>query len=145
MKILSIFAIIWASMIAFSFVEAYVEGRNAGDKGKLGPRVMIGRYNLTAYHFWLFYVMFPLLMILPFVVFHWDAKLFGVVMSAFCTGVIIEDFMWYVINPVVKVKELWSDFSNYYPWIKLAGKKIIPVVYIGYGTLATLFWFFLWR
>ncbi|MBI5037106.1 MAG: hypothetical protein HZC01_00135 [Candidatus Kerfeldbacteria bacterium] len=141
---LLIFAWIWAAMIATAFWEAYVEGRNAWDKGKLGWKITFGKYSLTGYHFFLFYVMWPLLLTLPFIMFGWDTRKFGIVVSAFTSGSVIEDFMWYVVNPVVKVSELNTDFANYYPRVRL-GKIRIPLYYfIGIG-LAILSWYFLWR
>ena len=76
---------------------------------------------------------------------HWDPRLFGILLSAYCTGVIIEDFMWYVVNPSVKFMELWTPFSDYYPWIRIAGRKVFPLIYLSYGLLAAFSWYILWR
>ena len=145
MKILLIFIWIYGAMIATAFWEAYVEGRNAWDRGKLGWKLKIGKYTvLTAYHFSIFGVMWPLLLTLPFIIFYWDTKMFGVVLSAFFSGTVIEDFTWYLVNPVVKVSELSTDFANYYPRVSI-GKYKIPLNYfIGIG-LALLSWLFFWK
>src|SRR5438874_1066121 len=125
------FALIWGALIATGFGEAYVEGRNAWDKGKLGWKIRHGGYVITsAYHFSVFFVMYPLLLLLPFVFTGWSSKLFGVIVSAYITGVLIEDLTWYLVNPVVKFNEWFTDFSDYYPWIKIAGRKIIPQGYV---------------
>ena len=56
-----IILIIWAAMVAMGFWEAYVEGRNPWDKRKLGWKLKLGKYSLPAYHFYCFWVMWPLL------------------------------------------------------------------------------------
>lgn len=146
MQTLSIFFFIYLAMIATSFWEAYAEGRNAWDKGKIGWKVKIGKnLELTAYHFWVFWVMFPSLILLPLFMYGFNIKIFGILMSAYFSGLIIEDFFWYVVNPQVRLKEFWTEFSDYYPWFKIKGKKIIPVGYILGIIVSVGSWYFLWR
>lgn len=145
MQVILIFVCIWTAMIAMSFWEAYSEGRNAWDKKKLGWKIKIGGFVETAYHFFLFCVMWPILLILPLIVSGWDFRLFGILISAYFSGMIIEDFMWYVVNPKVKLKELYSHFSDYYPWIRFKGRKIIPAGYLSGIIIALLSWYFIWR
>jgi len=134
------------AMIAMSFWEAYAEGRNSWDKGKLGWKIKIGKsFVLSAYHLCIFGVMWPLLLTLPFIIYGWNTRLFGIIVSAYLSGTIIQDFGWYVVNPVVKLKEFWSSFSNYYPWLRIKGKKIIPWGYILGIVAAILSWYFLWK
>lgn len=130
MKTMLIFSIIYAAMIATSFWEAYVEGRNAWDRKKLGWKIrFFGKYSLPAYHFYLFFIMFPLLLSLPFVIYGWDRKLFGIIASAYFSGLVIEDFMWYVVNPAVKLSEFNSKFVTFHPWVRF-GKLEVPLLYI---------------
>jgi len=82
---------IYAAMFANSFWEAYVEGRNSWDKGKLGWQIQLGKFRLTAYHFWLFWVMYPLLLTLPLIIYGWDIKLFGILLSAYASGMVVQD------------------------------------------------------
>ena len=140
-----IFIWIFAAMIAASFWEAYAEGRNCWGKSKLGWKFKFLSYEFTAYHFFLYYVMFPLLLTLPFIIFGWNARDLGIVASAYILGLSIEDFFWYVVNPQVKFRELYSEYSDYYPWIKIAGKKIIPWGYLESVVFAGLIWYFIWR
>lgn len=140
-----IFIWIYVAMIATAFWESYVEGRNSWDKKKVGWKLKIGKWRLTGYHFFLFCIMFPFLLTLPFLITGWDTKLFGIILSAFFTGIILEDFMWYVVNPVVHFKEFWTKFSDYYPWIRIGKKKIIPWGYVFYIVCAVLSWYFLWK
>lgn len=144
-QILLIFAFIWIALIASGIWESYVEGRNSWDKGKLGWKINIGGTLLTGYHFYLFWIMYPALLALPFAVVGWDAKLFGIILSAYATGVILEDFTWYLANPVVAFKEWFTPFSDYYPWIRIGGRKIIPVGYVAGVVIALLSWYFLWK
>lgn len=131
-------------MIAMAFWESSVEGRKAWDKGKIGWRIGWKNLSLTSYHFWLAWVMLPLLFSLPLIVYGWNSKLFGMLVSAFFSGLVIEDFMWYVVNPKVKLKEFWSPFSDYYPWIKIGNKKIVPLGYVLGILVAVLSWWFIW-
>ncbi len=133
-------------MLAMAFWEAYAEGRNAWNTGKHGWVLRISKNTtLPAYHFYLLCVMLPLLLTLPLVVGGWDTKLFGVLVSAFFVGMVVEDFFWYVVNPVVKFREFFSEFSDYYPWIRINGRKIVPVGYVINILIAIASWYFLWR
>ncbi|OGJ20030.1 hypothetical protein A3K73_03925 [Candidatus Pacearchaeota archaeon RBG_13_36_9] len=146
MNVLLIFIWIYAAMIAMAFWEAYAEGRNPWDKRKLGWKVQLSRnFVFPAYHFYVFWVMWPLLLTLPFVIYGWDSKLFGVLASAYFSGMVLEDFFWFIVNPAVKFSEFWTDFTDYYPWIKVGKKKIIPWGYVLGVAVAVLFWWFLWR
>jgi len=92
MNVLLIFAWIYAAMIALSFVEAYVEGRNPWDKRKVGWKLKFGKFVFSGYHFFLFVIMLPLFFTLPLVIYGWDTKLFGILASAYFSGLVIEDF-----------------------------------------------------
>lgn len=145
MKIILIFVWIYAAMIAMSFWESYTEGRHAWDKRKLGWKLRITkRFVLPAYHFYLFFVMWPLLLTLPFVIYGFDLKMFGIVMSAYFSGLVVEDFFWYVVNPVVKLSEFNSKFAKFYAWIKL-GELEVPLLYIIGLSMAITSWYFIWR
>ncbi|RJO59703.1 hypothetical protein C4546_01300 [Candidatus Parcubacteria bacterium] len=144
MPVFWIFIWVYAAMIAMAFWEAYVEGRNAWAKGKLGWQIKLGNYVLTGYHFFIFAVMWPLMLTLPLVIYGWDTELFGILVSAYFSGLVIEDFMWYVVNPAVKFSELNTDFANYYPRLKI-GKVRIPIFYfVGIG-MAVVSWLLLWK
>jgi hypothetical protein len=146
MNTILIFIWIYGAMIALSFVEAYVEGRNLWDKRKVGWKIILpGGTKFSGYHFFLFLVMIPLFLTLPLVVYGWNKELFGILLSSFFSGIVIEDFVYFIVNPVVKFKEFFSELTDYYPWIRIRGKKIIPVGYIIGITLAILSWYFLWR
>src|SRR3989338_845985 len=146
MNIFFIFIWIYVSMIALSFVEAYVEGRNPWDKRKVGWKLKLPLGIIfSGYHFFLFIIMIPLFLTLPLVIYGWDKRLFGIILSAYFSGIVIEDFVYFIVNPVVKFKEFFTDFTDFYPWIKIKGKKIIPWGYIFGITFAILYWYFLWK
>ncbi len=141
-----IFAIIYAAMVALSFVEAYVEGRNPWDKRKVGWKVNLpGGYVFSGYHFFLFLIMIPLLLSLPLVTNGWDNRLFGILLSAYFSGMVLEDFVYFIVNPVVRFREFFSEFTDFYPWIKVSGKKIVPWGYVFGVGMALLSWYFLWK
>ncbi|MEK6949902.1 MAG: hypothetical protein AABX34_06780 [Nanoarchaeota archaeon] len=140
-----IFVWIWAAMIANGFWEAYVEGKHAWDKGKLGWKIRTKKYVwLTAYHFWLFMVMWPLLITLPLVIFGFDLRIFGILLSAYFSGLIVEDFTWFVVNPFFNFKHFSSKYVRWYPWIRI-GKFEIPAYYAINIIVSLLLWHFLWR
>jgi hypothetical protein len=145
MKTLFIFFWIFLAMIATAFWEAYSEGRNSWAKGKHGFKISILGLEITGYHFFLFGVMYPILLLLPFVIFGWNWEYVGITISAYFLGMIIEDICWYIVNPVVQFHEFWSDFSNYYPWIRYKNIKIVPLLYIFNIVIAFTSWYVLWK
>jgi len=145
MNILLIFTWVYAAMIATSFWEAYVEGDKPWDKGKLGWKIKYkGKVILTAYHFWLFIVMYPLLLSLPFIIYGFNKILFGILLSAYFSGLIVEDFFWFIVNPKFKFKNWDSKHVKWYPWTKI-GPIEIPIYYLLSIGIALLSWHFIWR
>lgn len=145
MQTLFIFIWIYAAFIAMGFWESSVEGRKAWDKGKVGWKIKIGKYVvLTRYHFYLCYVMIPLMLSLPLVIYGWNTSLVGILFSAYITGLAIEDLTWYIVNPVVKFKEINTKFASYYPRLKI-GSIRIPTYYLTSIFLALLSWYFIWK
>ena len=145
MNVFLVFLWIYAAMIATSFWEAYVEGKHPWDQGKLGWKLKFGNYTvLTAYHFFLFYLTFPLLLTLPFIVSGFNQVLLGILISAYATGLIIEDFFWFIVNPTFHIKNWNPDHVHWYPWLKI-GKAYIPVFYVVALLISVGSWFFIWR
>ena len=143
MQTLLIFSTIWLAMIAHAFWESSDEGRNAWDRNKYGWKLVLAKnLSLTRYHFWLFVIYLPLiLIILPLVIAGFSVKLFGILLSAYFSGMVIEDFFWFLVNTEIKFKDSWNtEFASYYPWIVI-GKFRIPLFYILGILLALLSWF----
>ncbi|MBN2109943.1 MAG: hypothetical protein JW705_02495 [Methanosarcinaceae archaeon] len=74
-------------------------------------------------------MIWPVLLTLPLVVHGWDTRLFGTLASAYFSGLVIEDFTWFIVNPVVRFSEWNPGFVDYYPWIRI-GKGYLPLMYI---------------
>ncbi len=145
MNVILIFVWVWVAFIAMSFWESSVEGKNAWNKGKFGWMIKLTKNNtLTRYHLWIL-IMWWLLLSLPFIIYGWNFNLFGILVSAYFSGVVIEDFFWFIVNPKVKFREIRTKFTDYYPWIKINGKKIVPVYYVFDLGIAFLSWLLIWR
>lgn len=144
MNVFLVFSWVYGAMLAHALWEGEVEGRRAWDKGKLGWKIDVGFVKLTEYHFWLFGVMHPLLLSLPLVVYGWDLRLFGILVSAYASGVVLQDFSWFVFNPVVRMKEWGPEFASYYPWVGY-GRFKVPVFYLVGIAVAVASWLLLWR
>lgn len=138
-----VFFWVWLAMAANSFWEAYVEGKDAWNKGKVGWELRVGKYTVTAYHFWLWWVMWPLLLLLPIVAYGWNTHLFGVLLSAYASGMVLEDFLWFVVNPVVPLKNWNPHWAYYYPWL-IIGRFRLPLMYVIALAVALLSWLLLW-
>ncbi len=141
---LLVFAIVYAAMAAMGVWESSVEGRNAWDKGKLGWKVRFGKYTFTRYHFFVWVMLALLVLALPLATVGWDARLFGVLLSALASGMALEDFVWFLANPAVKFSEFNPRFASYYPWVGV-GRYKIPLWYVVGVGVAVISWFFLWR
>jgi len=141
---LKVFALVWLAMIAIGFWESRVEGKNAWGKKKLGWKLRYKKRVLfTSYHFWLFVVMVPAFLAIPLVL-NFSIELLGIILSAFFSGLVVEDFTWFVVNPVFPFKKFNSKDAKWHIWVKL-GKFEIPATYIISILLAIASWFFLWK
>ena len=130
-------------MIATSFWKSRVEGKNAWDKGKLGWKWKIGkRVIMTSYHFWLFVIMFPVLLAIPLVI-NYNQHLLGVIISAYFSGLVIEDFAWFVVNPVFSLKDFNPKKVKWHIWANIFGFKI-PITYIFGILIAIISYLLLW-
>lgn len=144
-KIILIFGFVYVAMVANAFWEAYVEGRNPWDQRKLGWKLKLGNnYTLPAYHFWLFVVMWPAMLMLPMVITGWNWRLAGILTSAYLSGAVLEDFLWYVVNPEVKLSEFGPKFVTYHPWAKI-GKLDLPISYVVLLGVSILVWYVGWK
>lgn len=144
MNVLLIFIWIWAAFVAMAFWEAYVEGKKPWDKGKLGWKLKITKkYCFPAYAFYV-WLMWIFLLTLPFIIYGWNLKLFGIILSAFVLGTIIEDFLWFAVNPTFKIKNWNSKNVTWYRWIKL-GKIEFPLMYLIGILISVASWYILWR
>jgi len=145
MNTLLIFSWIVLAFIVMAFLEKTIEGPNSWGRKTYGWRYIVSkklRLTLTEYHlfFWIFLI---LLFSLPLII-NYSNKLLGILISAFCIGFIIEDFLYFIVNPYFGIKKFNKKQANWYPWIGL-GKFQIPVSYLIGIIITILSWYFLWR
>lgn len=136
MGVIVIFIIIQAAMIATALWESRIEGRHIGAAQQVGWKTNILGTNFTEYHFWLFIVAYPIMLSVPLVIdFSW--KLFAVLSSSYLVGLVLEDFMWFALNPYFSLRKFNSKEVKWYAWLKI-GKFEIPFFYPIYIILAIL-------
>jgi|SRR3989344_4170040 len=137
---------ILAIFISIAFWEAYIEGRGGWAANQVGwkTNMKVGflRRPLDAYHFWSWLVMIPLFLMLPFVMFGWNAHLFWLVIIGFLLGTVLEDFLWFVVNPAFPFKDFNPKKVWWHYWVGF-GKYKLPEFYLLYPILAILIWQFL--
>jgi hypothetical protein len=144
MKELFILIYILLIFISIGFWEAYVEGRAGWAAKSIGWKLKIGKRTLTAYHFWAWFIMIPMFLILPLIIYGFNLKIFGILASGYFLGTVIEDFTWFVVNPGVKLKEFNPRFAKWHNWLDIFGFKI-PDFYIIYPLIALIIWIILVR
>ena len=130
--------------ISISFWESYVEGRHGWAKRSCGWRLKIGKRVLTAYHFWAWLIMIPMFLMLPLIIYGFDVKIFGILLASYFLGAVLEDFLWFVINPKVRLKDFNPRFAKWHNWLNILGFKI-PDFYIVYPLIALIIWVVLVR
>ena len=136
-----IFIWIVLAFIAAAFWEAYAEGTNVGAKQQCGWTIKVGKYKIKAYHFWLWYVMMPMLLILPLFV-EFSKPLLGTIIAGFFIGAVAEDFLWYIVNPKYEFKKWNPKDVSCWPWWGI-GKLRLPYFYWIYFLGAILSYWFL--
>lgn len=142
--VLLIFLWVIGGFAAMAFWEAYIEGKDPWAGRQVGWAWHITpAFTITAYHFWV-WVMLALFLSLPLIVSGWDAHLFGVLLSAAAVGMIVEDFLWFVINPKYPFRNFNAENVHWYPWLKI-GRMQIPWPYIFGIAVALGSWYFLWK
>ena len=81
-----------------AFWESAAEGREARDAGKHGWKLRLRGYVVaTRYHFFLM-LMLLCLFAVPFAL-DWSLRLLALLAIAFLSGIVLEDFRGYVVNP----------------------------------------------
>ncbi len=139
-----IFTWVIAGFVGMAFWEAYIEGKYPWAGAQVGWNVKLtDRVTVTAYHFWI-YVMLAFFLSLPLVVNGWSIELFGVILSAFAIGFIIEDFVWFLVNPFYSLRKFNEKDVYWYPWIGF-GKFKIPLFYVVGVIVSISSWYFFWK
>ena len=137
---------ILAIFVAIAFWEAYIEGKDGWAANQVGWRInfKVGflKRPLDAYHFWSWLIMIPMFLMLPFVMFGWNTHLFWLIVIGYLLGTILEDFLWFVVNPVFPLRNFNSRKVWWHYWIGF-GKYKLPEIYVLYPILSILIWIFL--
>ncbi|HLD25118.1 MAG TPA: hypothetical protein VJB96_04350 [Patescibacteria group bacterium] len=138
-KDLVIFFTIQLAMIFFACAEAYMEGKEGWKWNPAWWRIWLpGGYTYTAYHVFAFLLFFPLVFIvLPLVVAGWDRHVFLVLLFSTIIGGRVEDFTWFVVNPLHPLSKWNPRETRWYPWMKI-GAINLPVSYVGNGIVAII-------
>lgn len=134
-----IFFIVQFAMVAFAYSEAVLEGEEGWARDKKCWRFKTYKnYDYTSYHLVTYYILFPLIIIiLPVAVAGFDRQLFWLLLASYMIGTILEDFMWFVFNPVRSFTTWNHKETTWYPWVKI-GKFATPFSYIFKFVLGTL-------
>ena len=133
---IGVFLAVQMAMIATALWEARIEGKNIGASEQVGWRANFLGIKFTEYHFWLWIVAYPLLLILPLIV-NFSGELAIVLISSYLFGMVWEDFMWFVFNPYFNLSHFNSKEVKWYPWLKI-GKFEVPLFYAMYIVVAFL-------
>ncbi len=129
-QMLIIFVLVLIAMVAFAYSEAVLEGEEGWARDKKCWRFRYHKnYDYTSYHVITYYILFPILIILlPIAVAGFSFQLLWLLLSAYLIGSILEDFMWFVFNPVRSFASWNPKDTTWYPWIKI-GKFATPLSY----------------
>jgi len=145
LKELLIFGVIQLAMVAWSCWESYMEGDSGWKWNPKWWRIYLpGGYTYTAYHIWAFWIFAPLVIIvLPLLVAGFSWRLLWLLVAALLFGSIIEDFMWFVVNPCYPFSKWNPRETKWYPWLKI-GKFALPLSYVVKAilTIIILKWLF---
>lgn len=105
---------IFSLIIAFitAQLEIHTEGEHGWaknlptwrKKNKL-TRLLWGEQEFTGYHLWLLLLNLIYLQLPFFVGYPWSLALEVQILAVFCLGVIVEDFLWFALNPHYGVKK----------------------------------------
>jgi len=130
-KHLEIFLLIQLIMVFFAYSEAVLEGEEGWAKDRKCWRFKISRHHdYTSYHIITYFVVFPLaIIILPQLLAGFSWSLAWLLFGSYLIGTILEDFMWFVLNPARPFSK-WNPIDvPWYPWMKI-GKISVPVAYV---------------
>lgn len=133
---LEIFFIILAAFVLMAFWEAYAEGEAGGAARSVGPQFKFLGLKVKAYHLVLFALYIPLLLSIALVGrFSWH--LFKYISAGYFFGLVLEDFLWFVVNPKWPFKHWNPQYVTWYAWWKM-GKLALPSFYLPFIIISIL-------
>jgi hypothetical protein len=134
----------WILLISFFFanVEIQIEGGKGWASGLPTWRIdshplldlFWGGRPMTGYHAWIFSFMFLIFHLAAFITGQWNVKLEARILGSLMLFWIIEDFLWFILNPSFGLEKFSSAFI---PWHK-KWLLFVPVDYITFSTIGTL-------
>ena len=136
-----LFGLILVAFIATAFWEAYSECEFVGASRACDWRIKIWKKEIHGYHIFLWGVTFPVLLILPLIAAGFSWHLFRFIAAGYFIGSVLEDFLWFVVNPRYPFSKWNSRETTWYKWLKV-GKFELPAFYLPYLILGVglLFW-----
>ena len=126
--------VIFIILVAFFIakLEIQVEGKDGWAKNlptwKVNNRLtkmLLREHPFTGYHLWAFLTMAILLHFPFFLGFAWNLSLEIKIISTFFLIAVLEDFLWFVLNPYFGLKKFNSKEVGWHRWI-----GPIPLPYI---------------
>jgi hypothetical protein len=134
-----LFCWIILGFIGLAFLESTIEGDQGGAEGTKGWRKKVLGYELKEYHFWLWYIVIPIFVFSPLIALGPDFRVFGMLAIAYLVGGMLEDFLYFVINPNFGVHKWNSRYGKWMPWFKIGGVEI-PQFYVRNAIAAAVVW-----
>ena len=125
--------------IGLAFLESTVEGGLGGGEGTKGWRKSIMGYRLKEYHFWLWFVVVPIFVFSPLLVTGFDLRTFGTLAIAYLLGGVLEDFVYFLVNPNFGLKKWNSTSAKWMPWYRVGGIEV-PRFYVRNILAAVVVW-----
>lgn len=115
-----IFFILLASFV-LAMLEIQIEGKDGWAqnlptwrmKNKF-TRLLYGDLELTGYHFWLILTLLWFLHSVFILTSAWSLSLELIILSAFCFIWMVEDFLWFVLNPAYGIKKFAKPYISWH-------------------------------
>ena len=142
---LLVFICVILAFVIMAFLERTIEGPNGWGRKTYGKRFRITKnFLITEYHLWFWLFLIILVLVLPLVVSGFSLESFGFLLSALAIGCLLEDFLYFVVNPYFGLKKFNSKNVKWHQWMKI-GKLELPWSYILGIIIAFLLYWFLWK
>jgi len=138
---LGVFLYVQVIFVSIAFWESHIDYVGWA-KMQQGWRIKTPVRELTAYHFWMWLVMTPLFLFMPLAIYGWNFHLFWLLVASALTGIVIEDTLWFVLNPKFTMAKWNPQYCDWHKWIKV-GKFAIPEFVLIFPILAFLIWLFI--
>jgi len=131
-----VFLVEIAGLMVLSFMAVAIEGEAGGVFGRSFA------YGMSA-DFWLF-LSVGVMLVLPLMVSGLDVRLLGVLLSGLLIGGVLEDFLWFVVNPAYGVSRFNPGSASWQTW-SAVGPLALPTFYFVYIIAAMFVWLVLVR